>query len=381
MNRIPAYLDIESYPNYFLVQIVLGNGKAKSFELHEDGEPLNCDELLRILQHPAIEVYTFNGNNYDVPMLRCALRGANTKSLHRLSTMLVQGRIKPWHVEREMPQHPLTMNHVDLIEVAPGVMDSLKVYGGRLHVQHLQDLPFPPGTVLTDEQKLIVRRYCRNDTGVTKAVHESVVGEIELRRAMSEQMNEELREAGLFDLHGPVDLRSKSDAQIAEAVLCHRVLLATGTKPRKHPIAYKSFFYEPPSYIRYSSQQLKDTLALVRTAKMVIGDSGHVIMPKEIEQLTITINGTSYKLGIGGLHSQESEVSHYADEDTVLRDLDVRSYYPSLMLNMGMYPVSFGPHFLSEYRKALEQRLESKDEAARISERIAELEKELASLD
>lgn len=365
MDRLAAYMDVESYPNYFLLQIMLADGRGKSFEVHEDGPPLDREAVLALLQHPLVEVYTFNGNTYDVPMLRCALRGAGPKDLHRLSDRLVQGDLRPWNVRLEFPQHQFDFNHVDLFDVAPG-MGSLKLYGGRLHVPSLQDLPFPPGTVLTPEQKRTVRTYCRNDTRITMALHKSLVGEIELRRVMSEQMNEDLRSAGMYALHGPVDLRSKSDAQIAEAVLCHRVLLATGSKPNKHKIAYREFTYTPPEYIKFSSRTLNEVLEVVRSTKMEIGDSGHVVMPKEIERLNITLKGSSYKIGIGGLHSRESEVSHYADEDTIIRDVDVRSYYPNLILNMGMYPVSFGPHFLSAYRNILTERLAAKDAGNKI---------------
>jgi len=48
------------------------------------------------------------------------------------------------------------------------------------------------------------------------------------------------------------------------------------------------------------------------------------------------------KMGIGGLHSTESNVSHVADELTVLRDHDVASYYPSLILRTGISPMQLG---------------------------------------
>ena len=51
----------------------------------------------------------------------------------------------------------------------------------------------------------IFESYCQNDLGVTKALFNTLRSEIELRKEMSEE-------------HG-IDLRSKSDAQVAEAVL------------------------------------------------------------------------------------------------------------------------------------------------------------------
>jgi len=56
------------------------------------------------------------------------------------------------------------------------------------------------------------------------------------------------------------------------------------------------------------------------------------------------------------LHSCEKKISHKGD----LRDRDVTSYYPSIILNQGLYPAHLGPEFLNVYRRIVEQRLEAK---------------------
>jgi hypothetical protein len=53
-------------------------------------------------------------------------------------------------------------------------------------------------------------------------------------------------------------------------------------------------------------------------------------------------------------------VAHFSDEDTVLIDRDVESYYPRLMLNMNMRPGGFGSHFNTVYGGILEDRLAAK---------------------
>jgi hypothetical protein len=114
---------------------------------------------------------------------------------------------------------------------------------------------------------------------------------------------------------------------------------------------------------------------------MVIEETGHVKIPKEIADMKIEIGGNKYKIGIGGLHSQESEVCHISDKHNLLIDRDVASYYPNLMLNMNMSPGSFGDHFQTVYRKILDERLFAKREAKRIGDRIDKLKKELALLE
>jgi hypothetical protein len=126
---------------------------------------------------------------------------------------------------------------------------------------------------------------------------------------------------------------------------------------------------------------MRDAFDVICNADMVIDrKTGHVKMPKEIEKLVIEIGDSKYKIGIGGLHSQESEVAHFTDEENVLIDRDVESYYPRMMLNMNMQPGGFGDQFNPVYGAILEERLVAKHRMTELGERIKELEKELASL-
>ena len=49
-----------------------------------------------------------------------------------------------------------------------------------------------------------------------------------------------------------------------------------------------------------------------------------------------------------------------------LEDIDVKSYYPSMILTMGMVPDQLGPAFATIYRGIYDRRLKAKSEADRI---------------
>ena len=366
MTKLASYLDIECYTNYFLVMFMTEDGRTAAFEMF-DGQALDTDGIRRILTHPALEHTTFNGNAYDLPMIRYALTGANCGELKALSDQIIVNELRPWDVEKRYPLTTIDVDHVDLIEVAPG-MNGLKTYGGRLHLPKLQDLPIEPNAMITPEQRPSLRYYCANDLRTTRALRKALSGAIELRRTMSAELNQQLIDADVQHIFGEVDLRSKSDAQIAEAVLKQRVFLATGAIPRKRAVTYRMFKYVPTDYIRFKMPVLQNALDVISRADMVIGETGHVQMPKQVDELSITVGHSTYKMGIGGLHSQESGVSHYADDEHYLRDIDVRSYYPNLMLNMNMFPDSMGPHFLTAYRGILVERLAAKDSGDKVKD-------------
>jgi hypothetical protein len=340
-------MDLEVYGNYFLALFMTEQGKFRRFEIFDsDDSSFNQSEILELVQHPDVEIVTFNGNSYDVPILTFALVTPDTKLIKAASDRIIVDGIRQWEFYKNEGLKAPKINHVDLIEVAPGQV-GLKIYGGRLGSKWLKELPIAHDATLSREDVALIRQYCRNDTLVTQMLYNKLKEQIDLRASMSEAYD--------------VDLRSKSDAQIAEAVLKAEYERITGEPPAKVLLSKESFFYDPPKYIKFSTNMLRDVLDTVRASEMVVdSETGHVKMPKAIADLKITLGGSNYKLGIGGLHSQESEVAHRSDKDTVLIDRDVESYYPRMMLNMDMQPGGFGEYFNQVYGGILEERLAAK---------------------
>ena len=60
-------------------------------------------------------------------------------------------------------------------------------------------------------------------------------------------------------------------------------------------------------------------------------------------------------MGIGGLHSTEQSVHYIANEDFILVDRDVTSYYPTIILNQGLAPAHLGEAFTNTYRQILDR--------------------------
>lgn len=363
-----VFLDIEVYRNYFLALFLSDTGKVKRFEIF-NGDTSNFDPhaILAILTNPDIETVTFNGTSYDVPLLTMAMLDPDTKALKAASDRIIQKNLRPWNFYRDEGLQPPKMRHIDLIDVAPGMV-SLKIYGGRMGSPRLQDLPIAHTATIQEDQLPLMRKYCRNDASVTQMLFDRLTEQLNLRRAMSKSYG--------------IDLLSKSDAQIAEAVLKAEFQRLTGDVPPKVQGGKTSFYYDPPAYIRFATKQLQDVLETVRTAEMVINpETGHVKMPKEIAALKIKIGGSTYKIGIGGLHSQESETAHFTDDEHVLIDRDVESYYPRMMLNMNMQPGGFGKHFNTVYGKILEERLAAKHKMEQLKEEKDRLRKILDELE
>jgi hypothetical protein len=344
-GREELIVDVECFPNYFLACFTsVQTGAVFGVEMVEEGPPLNTSLLGWILSN--FLTIGFNSKSYDVPICQLAVAGLNNRQLKAATNRIIQDDQRSYDVMRAFKVKPFDLDHIDLIEVAP-LRGSLKAYAGRLHVRKMQDLPFHPDTELTPDQITIVRWYCVNDITNTAALRECLRKHIELRYQLSGEYG--------------VDLRSRSDAQVAEAVISAELTRLLGKKPEKPTIPIGTIYqYRVPEFIRYESALMNWALDVVRSAMFVVDHNGRIAMPEVIDALNLDINGSVYRMGIGGLHSSEQTIAHHSDEQYVLIDKDVTSYYPYIILNCGLAPRHLGKYFLDVYRSIVERRVAAK---------------------
>lgn len=338
-----AFFDTECYPNYWLLKILDQFDHIYTFEIR-NGESLPHVDRQRIYTiFDLFTVVSFNGINYDVPMIGGALVGFDTYQLKALNDRIIVDGVKYWelNVSDWKPA-----DHIDIMEVAFG-RASQKQYASRLHHKRIWELPYDPSTILTDFQIMEVSAYCGNDLSDLKGIYEYLQPQIEQRIGLSERYG--------------VDLRSKSDAQLAEAVIKQRCEQALGRRIYKPDIDWNmTFKYNVPHYIGFTMPQLQHALKLVTDATFRLGANGSIDMPVALEELVIPIGGSAYRMGIGGLHSSEKRVCHISNDYEQLMDIDVEAYYPNLMLNSGAYPPALGETFLTIYAEIKAERVAAK---------------------
>lgn len=338
--------DIESYPNYFLIAFKsLKTGKNLIFEM-DNNDFIDTKKLEWVMQNFC--TVGFNSINYDLPITAIALTGADTFSLNEATEAIIVQNQRPQDVLRNYSAKKLQVDHIDLIEVAP-LKASLKIYGGRIHCEKMQDLPFVAGSLLTTEKQAIVKYYCINDLNNTELLYKTLYEQIQLRVKLSSDYL--------------TDLRSKSDAQIAEAIFQEELLRINGFRTKRPVIAPGTVYkFEVPYFIRFKTDLLSWVLNVIKDANYVVGEDGAIQLPTEVKALRIEIAGNFYQLGLGGLHSCEKSISHYADEKYLISDHDVASYYPRIILNQSLYPKHLGINFLKVLDVIVKRRLQAKAE-------------------
>jgi hypothetical protein len=349
--------DIECYPNYFLIGFKgTVSGKIIYFEYAPDFDIYpDYSRLVYILNNFCL--IDFNGRHYDAPIAALALAGFTPEQLWEATCRIIGLQEAPWMVLRSYKVKKLDLNHIDLKEIPP-TEGSLKKYAGRLHCKRMQDLPFKPGTYLSLDQITITRWYWVNDLDNTELLYNFLKPNIELREKLMQSYN--------------ADLRSRSDAQIAEDILAEEMTKILGVKHIQKPKIDSGTIYRfnPPSYLQYRSPTMQYVLDLVRNCDFTLGDDNKISAPPQFEGFKVEIADSTYAMGIGGLHSCEKRAAHVSDANYILVDRDVASFYPSIILNLGLFPKHLGQAFLRIYRKIVTDRLGAKDGAKALEDQF-----------
>ena len=296
----------------------------------------------------------FNSTKFDMPILGIILEGYSNRNVQEAADELINAGTPHWQVLRDYGANPPDWNHIDLYEVAPGVQISLKTYAGRLafptmveHTNFAKDLE-------TQADFDEVAAYCANDLRVTQALYRALQTDCELRPDMPSRFE--------------MDLRSKSDAQIAEAVISKQLGLRGGKQ-------------RPPRYVRYTAptnlidlsdihyshrrEQVQDVIDRFEAEYFTVNPENGAPIEPEWLKTPIQIGKHKYKFGLGGLHSVDDNKMYLVAGDGVrISDFDVGSYYPKIMMESGVIP-NLGSHenglrFMQIYKAFFDERMEHK---------------------
>lgn len=329
-------------PVFLVCTKIIETGERASFWFHKDGDMARLHEML---QREDLTWVSFNGIHFDAPLISAAIEGKDPKILKIMANALIIDGAKSWQLPSQFGYSPVIFDHIDLIDVSPGVKISLKTFAGRMGYPTMVDLPFHHDQDLSAEECVILESYCQNDLGVTEELFKRLKTEIELRAEMSEE-------------HG-IDLRSKSDAQVAEAILKKVV----GIKSRDgHTPPYVQ--YKAPAFIQTDSDVINELIYRLEDAFFTINQGNGAVQAPAFLEDPIELGTGTYQCGVGGLHSTHDKRLHVvATDELLISDFDVASYYPNIMLKAGLTPRlegGKGQAFIDEYRNIYDRRMEAK---------------------
>lgn len=338
--------DIETYPNVFTATFIHEKlDQEWYFEVSPWRNDLQalCNFIDRLV-YQRIAGVGFNSLHFDYPVLHFIYknRGACLTAAD-IYTKAMQIINAPWgdrfaHViwdrDQVFPQVDLfKVHHFDNIAKST----SLKVLEFNMRSESIEDLPFPVGTMLTQEQMPVLRQYNRWDVLETRKFLNYSRGHLKMRAALSTKFGE--------------DMTNCSDVKIGEKILIHALeqkgvqcFTYVDNKRKKlqterDRIDIGQVIFPYVKFERYEFQQIHAELA----SKVITETKGI------FKEMVAAVDGLEYKFGTGGLHaSVKSQIIESSDTHQIV-DVDVASYYPNLGIKNKLYPAHLGEEFCHAY--------------------------------
>jgi hypothetical protein len=345
--------DIETYPNVFTLAVEHAEAPlCWSFEISDwRNDSRDIVAFLRYLKDTNARMVGFNNLGFDYPVLHTLIRmgRSDAATLYQKAQAIINSQdesddkwthqVNP--SDRFVPQIDLfKIHHFDNKARAT----SLKVLEFNMRSDNIEDLPFPVGTTLTQAQVPVLKQYNAHDVAQTKAFYEHTFSMLKFREELTHKYSRD------FINHNDTKIgKDYFVMKLEEAGVACYDYGSKGRTPRqtrRPSIALKDAILP---WIAFEQPEFNRVLGWLKA--QVITETKGVF-----NDLTATIDGFTFVFGLGGIHgSVESEVIE-SDDDHVIVDLDVTSYYPNLAIVNGFHPAHLGKTFVTIYKHLFEQR-------------------------
>ncbi len=346
-----AYVhDIENYPNVFLFGAIHALTETPYiFEISHRRDDRQAFYLFTeyLREHRAEEV-GYNNLGYDYPVQHSILNNImyiTNADIYKKGDSIINAGDENrfahmvWEKDWIVPQLDLyKIHHFD----NQAKRTSLKTLEFNMRMENIEDLPFTPGTYLTDSQIDTLRQYLIHDLKATLMFYKHSKKLIDFRRELSAKYGRN------FMNHN--DTKIGKDYFIMELEKSGIQCFEPGSrKPRqthRPSIALNSVIFP---YVRFEQPEFNRVLNWLR--QQVITETKGVFT-----DLSADINGFSFDFGTGGIHGSIESQTIRSTENYVIIDLDVASFYPNLAISNELYPAHLGKQFCTIYKNVYDMR-------------------------
>ena len=365
--------DIETFPNCFTFFGIYQNQEF-TFEISDrKDERSMLVSFMNEIAKKQIKMVGFNNYGFDYPVIHfiyknhkiITINDIYEKAMSIISNFDARFQHIIWDNDQIVPQVDLfKIHHFD----NKAKMTSLKVLEFNMRSDSVEDLPFPVGTILNDEQKDVLIKYNRHDVLQTEKFFYHSASQIMFREELSKKYNRN------FINHNDTKIGKDYFIMILEENnpgVCYKVVNGKKTTVQtiREEIVLKDIIlpyikFERPEFTNilnfFKSKSIKETMGIFSGLNCMVEQSFYIteadliFKPKTTKKCSI--NNFRFDFGTGGIHGSVKKQAIYADKDYILQDWDVASYYPNLAIVNNFYPEHLGLDFCEIYKDVYEQR-------------------------
>lgn len=428
--------DVETFPNTFTFAAVYANGKGmRAFEISDrKNEVEELLEFFRKVKSAGHRFVGFNNNNFDYPVVHHILQKARkvhgtdkklkvtAKELYDVAMKLINSS-KENKFGSAIKEKDVVITQVDLFKVHhfdnKARSTSLKMLEYNMRSTNIEDLPYPIGTVLNDEEKDTLIKYNKHDVSETLKFYWYSYDHLKLRADLTKEygfdctnfndtkIGKELfirtleKEAPgscyLKTEYGREVRQTKRDKIVIKDCLFPYITfdcpefkavhewfqrqiitetkgvfsdlmehelgdvakyaeMVVKKKKLSDPIDKKNKRYEPSEDVIAECRKAQPLGWLEeKELKSPKGAKSYYWCWNVAETLNVLINGFRYDYGVGGIHGATQGTIRSTDSRKI-RTLDVASYYPNMAIANEIYPKHLGKMFCKVYADLYVQR-------------------------
>lgn len=364
--------DEECYPNVFtLATMNASNGKKTLFEIsNRRNDFARMKSFIMKLKDGCHRMVGFNNIGYDYIVLHELLtRGSPAMDARMLCTIAytisqkifnsskeARFNLMIWDNQRIVEQIDLfKIHHFDNIARAT----SLKVLEFNMEADSIQDLPFPPGTLISNDDLDQLCTYNMHDVEQTYQFYLKSLHKIQFREELTKKHDR--------------NFMNHNDTKIGKDFFIMRLEEEIGPytcyyyeggtrKPKqtkRSEINLGSVIFDYVQFQREEFQVIVDWLhqRTIKQTKKVFSELPESVMGDvlpymntakkngKIKNLNVVVDGFQFDFGTGGIHGSVKNCFTQRTEDRVIIDIDVKSYYPNLAIANRLFPAHLGEQF------------------------------------
>ena len=342
--------DIESFPNLFTCSILNSeNNKLITYEISEDKNDLG--KIVALFQLKEFYFCGFNNKSYDDVLINYLIIRFDdlrykpifeiTWLIKSMSDKIIKEPVANW-VDYK---HAYLFNSFDLMTMSFSAKNrvGLKELEVTMGFPNVMEYEGDFSKNVPKELKDKVIEYNQNDVLATGELLNLKKNDIELRLKLNEKYK--------------INVLSKDNVNMGMEILKKEYLEKTNKtwddiKDLKTPcqlVSFKNIIFD---FIQYTTPTLQK---LLEKLKKVSIDPNN----KEFREV-FEIGGVVHNVSLGGLHSINNAEIIIPNEDELLLDYDVDSYYPSCLIVNNLYPKHLGIEFVGIYKNIRDERVEAK---------------------
>jgi hypothetical protein len=358
--------DIETMKELFLI-VIYNPESDVTYEFQVSRWTNQLDGFMRFTeQHDEHYWVGYNNLRFDSQVVEHIIR--NYEDWHEMSGLEICAIIAQkaadtihdanYDVFPEYREEWLSLKQLDLFRINhydnKNRMVSLKRLEFEMDLENIEEMPIHHTKEnMTHEDIMVTIDYCKNDVMATYEFYKVTTGNTE-HPLYKDNNQVELRE-DIYEEFG-IPCLNYSDSKIGDEMIkkyyCQEKGIQYSDLPKKGlfrtEVKVRNCIAD---YIAFQTPELQQFLKKVSKERLTIKDDF-----KESIQFYENI----YTFAKGGLHTENKPKVFEADDDNIIVDWDVSSYYPAIIINNGRYPGHLGKEFLLGYKAMFEKRLELK---------------------